>query len=64
MSVLKCRVKSIRVHLKLAHVNDEPDTYRGSAWTCSVDDEDVIIYLNGNEFKHYDFQDVDGVYEG
>ena len=64
MDILKCSVKTIRVYLRLAHQNDEPDTYRGSAWTCSVDDQEIIIYLNGNEFKTYDLNDVDSIYEG
>lgn len=64
MNSLKSSVKTIRVYLKLAHQNDEPDYYMGSAWTCSVDEEDIIIYLNGNEFKTYDLNDVDSIYEG
>jgi hypothetical protein len=60
---MKSSVKTISVFVNTVDNQEEPISYRGSAWTVSVEDNGVYIYKNGKAFGFYPTSDVINVVE-
>lgn len=63
MSNLKFSGRTINIRLNRPHGENDPSMYYGSAWTCALIGNKVVIYLHGQEFKRYHKSEVEYVNE-